>query len=108
MATVTRKTQSDDYVDKLKSILDEYEQAYPGLKAEVYRYNPASIRIRVVGDLYAGMPKSSRHDHAYDFISQRSESDLLDEISMLLLLPESEKKNNFTSHEFDDPSKSLL
>lgn len=108
MAVVTHKTESDDYVDKLKSILDEYERAFPGLKAEIYRYNPASIRIRVVGDLYQGMPKSRRHDHAYDFISQRAESDLMDEISMLLLLPASEMKNNFTSHEFDDPSRSLL
>ena len=103
MATIVRGPQADKYVDAIKRRLDEYERAYPGSSAEVYRQNTASIRIRVIDERFTGMSRGERHDAVWDFLYAGLDEDTLQEISVLLPLTRSEKPTLLMSQEFDDP-----
>jgi stress-induced morphogen len=107
MATITRGSQ-DQVVEKVRSILDEYERTHQGAKASVYRHNSASIRIRIIDEQFEGWSKGKRHDFAWKFIGDRLTEDEIQEISMLLLLTESETAKSFLNLEFDDPVPSQL
>ena len=93
MATITREPV-DDLVQKIKTVLDEYERQHPGAVATVYRQNSASIRIRIVDESFAGWSKGKRHDHAWAFIADRLSDDDIQEISVLLLLTPNEQRSS--------------
>ena len=107
MATVSRG-KTDAFVRRIKRVLDEYEREHPGSAAELYRHEPASIRIRVVDERFAKMPKHDRHDELWNFISARLDDDTIQEISVLLPIAPKERKSLFMSMEFDDPMPSHL
>src|SRR5260370_23719907 len=105
MATVTRGSR-DQTVEKVRTILDEYERINPGAAATLYRQNSASIRVRIVDERFSGWSKGKRHDYAWTFISERLTEDEIQEISMLLLLTPTELRTSFINTEFDDPIRS--
>ena len=107
MATITRGSQ-DPIVEKVKQVLDEYEQLHPGAVASVYRQNSASIRVRVIDAAYEGISRSQRHDELWKFITERMSQDDAEEISVLLPLIPSEVEKSFMNFEFDDPIPSTL
>jgi stress-induced morphogen len=102
MATIVREPQ-DPAVAALKRALDEYEQAHHGAIASLYRQNSASVRIRIIDDRFAAMPKSQRHDLVWDYLSSRLDDDTLQEISVLLLLSPKEQASSLMNMEFDHP-----
>ena len=106
MATVTRGP-TDSYVEKIRTVLDDYERKHPGAQAEVYRQNSASIRIRIFDDNFASLSKGDRHDRVFDFLAAGLDNDTLQEISMLVPVVRSEKQS-FISAEFDDPIPSAF
>jgi len=85
---------------------DEYVKEHPGAKAELYRQNTASIRIRIADQRFAKMSKGKRHDLAWDFLAARLDEDTMQEISVLLLISPTELDSSFMSFEFDHPVKS--
>ena len=106
MAAVIRGTE-DQELSHLKQRLAAYELEHPGAKAELYRQNPASIRIRVTDNRFAGMPRSSRHREVWKYLQELSE-DIQQQITVLLLLPEAELKSSLMNLEFEDPVPSTL
>ena len=102
MATVVRGSR-DNAVDALKHVLEEYEMAHPSAVADLYRQNVASIRIRIVDARFEHMSKGDRHDEVFNFIADRITADVLQEVSVLLLLAPSEQASSFMNFEFDDP-----
>jgi len=107
MAIITRGSQ-DGLVLKIKSILDTYEQLHAGAKANVYRQNSASIRIRVVDPRFVSMSTPDRHDDVWKFISDQLTDDELQEVSILLVLAPQEERSSLMNLEFDDPIPSRL
>jgi stress-induced morphogen len=92
----------------VKSALDQYEQQFRGAEAALYRQNSGSIRVRVIDDRFAGMPKSRRHDLAWQFLADRVGDEAMSEVSLLLLLPRSELGSSLMNVEFEHPTDSRL
>jgi hypothetical protein len=95
----------DDAVGLVAAALEEYEKANDGSECFVYRYNPASIRVKIVDAAFHGRRKSERHDDARRFLSRLPE-DVLSQISVLLCLEPGE--NSLLDMEFHDPLPSCL
>jgi stress-induced morphogen len=107
MATITRGSQ-DQLVQKIKSVLDQYEHHYEGSTASVYRQNSASVRIRIVDQRFDGLSIGQRHDAVWKFIADRLGQEELQEISVLLMLTPQEKLVSDMSSDFDHPIPSML
>lgn len=103
MAKILHET--DAAVVQVATALEEYKQANPGAEGLVYRYNPASIRVKIVDARFHGLSKGERHDYAWQLLSHLPE-DILAQISVLLCLAPGESA--LLDTEFDDPSRSYL
>ena len=102
MATIVRGTR-DEYVERIKSALDAYERQHPGATIDLYRQEPAVVRIRVVDDAFAGVPWPDRHDQVWRFLTDHLDEDTIQEIAILLLLTPAEQPKSFMNGEFDSP-----
>jgi stress-induced morphogen len=102
MATIVRG-DADAQVQALKTALDAYETENSGAEAALYRHNPGSIRVRVIGRGFEGMTKSRRHAHVWDFLAARVPEDTMAEVSLLLTVAPAELRNSFVNFEFEDP-----
>jgi len=101
MATIIRGP-SDAEQEQVRKQLDHYEQEHPGAVGELYRASPASIRIRVIDDGFAGMSKSSRHHAVWKYLESLDE-DIQQQITVLLLLATAELRSSLMNVEFDHP-----
>ncbi len=102
MATITRNA-ADPVVEKIRSVLDQYEHQHPGAAAALYRQSSVSIRIRIISDSYANRAKADRHDEVWDFLAARLDDEAMADISILLLLSPDEKQTSLMNMEFDHP-----
>jgi stress-induced morphogen len=107
MAKVVRGDQ-DENVGAILKALETYEKEFSGSDAAIYRQNPGVIRVRIIDDRFAGMPRSRRHDEVWQFLTQHLGEDLMAEIAALLLLPTSELRSSLANLEFEDPLPSRL
>lgn len=100
-------------VPLLEETLLKYEKEHPGSAAEYYRYNSASIRIRIVDSMFEGLSEDERENIAYSYIDQLPDS-IANDITLLLLFTPDEIANPETTIfglanlEFDDPRLSRL
>jgi hypothetical protein len=97
--------QSDAAVEQIAAALGEFEKSHERAECMVYRYNPASIRIRIVDSIFSGRCKSERHDYAMRYLRGLPD-DVLSEISILLCLEPGER--SLLDLEFHDPTRSQL
>ncbi len=97
--------QTDDAVDQVAAALSEFEKSHEYAECTVYRYNPASIRVRVVDAIFSGLSKGERHDYAMRFLRELPE-DALAQMSILLCLEPGE--SSLLDSEFHDPTRSQL
>ena len=107
MASIARGPH-DPAVEKIQSVLDEYERQYPSSRASVYRQNSASIRVRILDDRFRGTSKGDRHDDVWNFLVSHLSAEDIEEIALLLLLTPDEQRSSFMNSEFDDPVASEL
>jgi hypothetical protein len=105
MATVFGK--ADDELRQVQERLEAYEQDHPGARAMVYRQNSASIRIRIIDERFAGTSKQARHDHSWTYVEVLP-IEVLEQITLFLLLAPSELARSMTNSEFEDPMPSAL
>ena len=101
MVTVLQKT--DDAVSQTARVLSEFVKSHENAECVVYRYNPASIRVRIVDPVFHGRSKGERHDYAMQFLRKLPE-DVLAQISILLCLEPGE--TSLLDLEFQDPMRS--
>ena len=97
--------QTDDAVDQVAAVLSEFGKSHEDAECTVYRYNPASIRVRIVDSVFHGHSKGERHDYAMRFLRALPE-DVLAQISILLCLEPGEA--SLLDLEFQDPTRSRL
>lgn len=97
--------EPDSAVEQIAAALEGYEQAHEGAACLVYRYNPASIRVKIIDRTFHGWSKGERHDYAWGFL-RRLPEDVLAQISMLLCVEPGE--NASLDMEFHEPTRSYL
>ena len=77
---------------------------------EAYRYNPASIRVRIIDPRFRGLPLNRRIDIVEPHLDQLPEHIQLDIITLLAIAPSEltgnpKKFRQFTENvEFEEPS----
>jgi hypothetical protein len=80
-------------------------------KVDAYRYNSASIRVRVIDPKFAGKSREQRDAMVEPFLDCLPE-DIQADIMSLLTFAEGEEEHSLRDHlanlEFDDPSPSML
>jgi YD repeat-containing protein len=91
----------------LKTLIDQYGSQHPSAKVEAYRYNSASIRIRITDPDFKGLDRVEREEAVWPIIETLPEDDR-EQITVLLLITPKEKKSSFMSMEFDNPVRSSL
>lgn len=103
-----KRKKADPYVEKILATLrDQYGVRHPKAQIEVYRYNSASIRIRIIDPGFAGINWIDREEIINPILDALPE-DIQAEITVLLLITPKERKSSFMSMEFDDRTRSLL
>lgn len=107
MAAILRGS-TDEAVGSLRAALDQYEAAYPGSVASLYRQNVASIRVRVLDARFEGMAKSRRHAEVWNFLAARVPAEIMAEISVVLALPPAELGASLANLDFENPLPSQL
>ena len=92
-------------------IVELLKPAYPnhpeGYAPAAYRYNPASIRVRVVDDAFRGKSLPRREEMVLPLLEQLPEETLSDVMILLLLAPE-EVDESLMNLEFENPTHSEL
>src|ERR1700682_6498650 len=91
----------------LKTLIDQYGSQHPSAKVEAYRYNSASIRIRITDPDFKGLDRVEREEAVWPIIETLPEDDR-EQITVLLLSTPKEKRSSFMSMEFDNPVRSSL
>lgn len=92
-----------------RRVEDTLRQVFPNTDA--YRYNSASIRVRVIDDRFKGKSIEERDTMVEPFLEQLSKETQADIVNLLTMYKE-EPHDSFRVHlaneEFENPSESML
>jgi hypothetical protein len=106
MAKVIKKIDNN-----VREVLEAFRQRYgtthPRAKIEAYRYNPGSIRVRILDPDFSGKSLGERENLLWPILESLPEDTRM-QVSLLLLLTPKERQRSLGSMEFDDPTPSLL
>jgi hypothetical protein len=98
---------SDEVIDRIIAVLQQYETDHPQAQIDLYRQNSVSVRVRFIDAGFAGQTKLQCSQQVWKFLGQLSE-DVQGDTSTLLLLAPDERKMSFANFVFDDPIPSKL
>ena len=79
---------------------------FPPGSITAYRYNPASVRVRVIDKRFSGMSIPRREETVLPLLRELPEEVQAD-LTVLLLLGPDEISASLMNREFDDPSRSM-
>ena len=100
--------KADSPVKQIRSLLQkEYLANHPEADVDVYRYNSASIRIRIVDPGFADLDLVERDDAIWRILKALPDQ-VRSEITLLLLLAPGEREKSLMNREFEDPTPSRL
>jgi hypothetical protein len=104
----SRRKKEDGVVRQIEQLLTgRYRPQHPKAKIKVYRYNSASVRIRIIDPDFARRSIPDRENAVWDLLDTLPE-EVRSEITVLLPLTPDESKSSLLSLEFDDPTPSKL
>ena len=101
MATVVEKLKTDE----TRLIEERLRSCFQNVEA--YRYNPASIRVRIIDERFKHMSNPDRDDMVSPLLEELPQ-EIQDDITILLLLTEEEKEYRMMNVEFENPTPSML
>jgi hypothetical protein len=107
MTKLTGEYPSDPDVLAILEALGPYKASHPRSKIDAYRYNSASIRIRIIDPDFQKMDRAIRHDLIWELLEGLTE-DTASQVTLLLLLTPSEVKRSLANMDFEDPIPSNL
>jgi hypothetical protein len=99
--------------DETRQVEEVLKQAGFG-QIDAYRYNSASIRVRVIDGRFEGMPREKRDGMVEPFLEQLPERTQADIVTLFtfapseLLQPAKIMREFLLNNEFEDPSPSML
>lgn len=99
--------ESDEIIECMIKALRVYEADHPNARIDLYRQNPASVRVRVIDPDFADLNRVERNKDVWKYLNLLSEEELADLSSLILLKPD-EVQNSFANFEFEDPVPSSL
>lgn len=106
---MSRNKVLDPASRKILALLREfYLPDHTDAEIEVYRYNSASIRVRIVAPHFADISRSQRDKEVWPLLRKHLPDDILSQISLLLLLTPKEQNGSLMNREFEVPSPSRL
>ena len=107
MANRSRKSTAETrQIEKLlREQFPEYPAEYP---PSAYRYNSASIRVRVVSERFAGKNRVERSELVYPVLEKNLPRDTWEDITIILLLAPDELDDSLMNREFEKPTPSRL
>jgi stress-induced morphogen len=89
----------------LKTHFPDHPAEYP---PAAYRYNSASIRVRVVSDRFAGKDRVERSQMVYPLLEKNLPENTWQDITLILLLTPDEVGESLMNFEFEKPTPSRL
>lgn len=95
-----------DETRKVETLLRKHFQ-----QADAYRYNSASIRVRVIDERFEGCPFEEREDLVMPVLTSLPKRTLADILLLILLAPSevnTVNRNALTNLEFEEPSRTRL
>ena len=101
-------SRQDNGVSRVLRLLrNRYGDRHVRAEIDVYRYNPAAIRVRIVDPDFADKSIAEREAEVWPIFDELPES-LAADITVCLLITPEEKSASIMSLEFDHPSPSTL
>lgn len=94
---------------KIEKLLGEHFPDHPtAYPPTAYRYNPASIRVRVVSDRFSGKDRVERSELVYPILEENLPEETWQDITLILLLAPEEVDRSLMNREFENPTPSRL
>jgi hypothetical protein len=106
MSKAKNKTADAD-VQKVLKALHLYQSAHQNAEVSAYRYNQASIRIRVVDPDLKTLDRIERDEFVWKYLEKLPEN-IVSQITMLVLLAPGEETKSGSNLEFNRPSPATL
>lgn len=101
--------RKDRETQKIERLLGEsfpdFPEEYP---PEAYRYNPASIRLRLVSPRFKGKNRVEREKMVLPVLKKHLSEETWQDLTLVLLLTPEELGDSLTNLEFKDPTPSPL
>jgi hypothetical protein len=103
-----RTTKPDRVVQRIADTLNRYYlPVHPGARIDVYRYNPGSVRVRIIDPDFAGQSLTDRDNGVWQLLETKLPEEY-GEVNVLLLLAPGEEKTSLMNLEFENPTPSRL
>lgn len=90
-----------------KWLKENFPDIHPDYPPQAYRYNSASIRVRLVSDLFRGKGRGEREEMVLPLI-RKLPTETRQDITLLVLLPPEELMKSPLNTEFEHPSPSPI
>jgi stress-induced morphogen len=105
-ATTKKKGKETVLIEELLSArFSDHPRQYP---PQAYRYNIASIRLRVVSPSFEEKNESERYKMVAPLLKKKLPEDTWQDVTMLVLLTPDEVNDSLLNQEFEDPTPSRL
>ena len=111
MSSQTQSRWQAMRTDDSRAVEEKLRQAFP--QTDAYRYNSASIRVRVIDERFEGKSEEERDAMVEPLLAQLDDPIQADIMNLLTLTPEEAEAKEFSKFsllnlEFEDPSPSEL
>jgi len=109
MSQKTKRRWEAMRTDESRQVEDLLRKEFP--KTDAYRYNSASIRVRVVDPRFEGLTMEERDSMVEPLLKQLPEEIQADIMNLITLSPSearNSRKLSLVNLEFEDPSPSML
>lgn len=107
MAVKVRNKKQDPGLKQIVKALEQYAASHPKAEIEVYRHNIVSVRIRIIDPTFKGMSRGEREVDLWALFNELPE-EVVQDVSLVILVTPAEAKKSFASMEFDDPIPSRI
>lgn len=91
--------ESKAFLTALKPYLDQHPKA----QVDMYRRGKYILRLRIIDPDFAGMDRKDRDDLIWDMLYERLPKELLEDITMVLLLTPAEADESMANTDFEKP-----
>jgi stress-induced morphogen len=109
MSQMTKSRWEEMRTDETRTVEAMLKKAFP--KTDAYRYNSASVRVRIIDPRFEGKSTEERDAMVEPLLEQLPEGIQADIMNLLTLYPDETSKSFkafFANSEFEEPSPSLL
>ncbi len=93
----------DPIMEALADAIRPYLDAHAAAEAQLFRYSPTSVRMRIIDPDFRRKSRSERHETLWALLYPLDE-DILGELTMLLLLTPEERATSTLNLDFEGPA----